>query len=74
MFEKIIDNPQVLKTSTVANEKFQNEDILICEANDIKFDDSDAEKEELMFDLGVNEDNIQTFNRESMTIIIYLCY
>lgn len=71
MFEKIIDNPQVLKTSTVANEKLHNEDILICEANDIKFDDSDEEKEELMFDLGVNED-IQTFNRKSMTIIIYL--
>lgn len=72
MFEKIIDNPQVLKTSTVANEKLHNEDILICEANDIKFDDSDEEKEEFMFDLGVNEDNILTFNRESMTIIIYL--
>lgn len=62
----------MLKTSTVANEKLQNEDILICEANDVKFEDSDEEEEELMFDLGVNEDNIQSFNRESMTIIIYL--
>lgn len=62
----------MLKTSTVANEKLQNEDILICEANDVKFEDSDEEEEELMFDLGVNEDNVQSFNRESMTIIIYL--
>jgi len=54
-----------------SDEQRHNDDILICETDDVKFGDSDVEKEPL-FDPSVNEKNIQALNGKSKTLIDFV--
>jgi hypothetical protein len=63
----------VSKDNKTANKKYQSDDILICETNDVKLDDSNKEKE-LMFNLNIENRSIKTSDEESMIYIISLLY
>lgn len=64
------DNFQTPEESITTNGKNESDNILLCETNDIKLDNTDEVKEEL--NLSVDDGNIEKSNRESMIIRIYL--
>lgn len=67
IFILFTENLQTPKDSTLTD---KNDDILICEVSDEKLEISDEEKEELKLDLNVDDENIKTFIKESMIVII----
>lgn len=64
------DNFQTPEQNLTTNGINESDDILECESNDIKSDNTDKVKEEL--NLSVDDENMKKSNRESMIICIYL--
>ncbi|XP_025424707.1 uncharacterized protein LOC112693732 isoform X2 [Sipha flava] len=62
----------VSKDNKTANKKYQSDDILICETNDVKLDDSNKEKE-LMFNLNIENRSIKTSDEEKKEKSFELC-